>query len=158
MSTIGQIERRTQARVVALFRDRLKYDYLGNWLEREGFEGKGNRNIEPEYLRAWLAKRGVGDVLIGRVLFALEKAIGDTSKSLYDRNQEVYDLLRYGVKVRPDAGENNETVWLIDWKNPESNHFAIAEEVAVEAATRRPTASGRTSCCTSTASRSACWS
>ena len=24
-----------------------------------------------------------------------------------------------------------ETVWLIDWENPEANHFAIAEEVTV---------------------------
>ena len=34
MSTIGQIEKRTQNRVVALFRDRLGYDYLGNWIDR----------------------------------------------------------------------------------------------------------------------------
>lgn len=30
MSTVGQIEKRTQARVVALFRERLRYDYLGD--------------------------------------------------------------------------------------------------------------------------------
>ena len=28
-------------------------------------------------------------------------------------------------------GENTQTVWLIDWKHPENNHFAIAEEVTV---------------------------
>lgn len=76
-------------------------------------------------------------------MFALEKAAGDTSKSLYDRNRAVYDLLRYGVKVKPDISENTETVWLIDWKRPERNHFAIAEEVTVSAAdakahTKRP--------------------
>jgi type I restriction enzyme R subunit len=32
------------------------------------------------------------------------------------------------------VGENTETVWLIDWKNLENNHFAIAEEVTVAAA------------------------
>ena len=36
MSTVGQIERMTQARVVKLFRDTLGYDYLGDWEEREG--------------------------------------------------------------------------------------------------------------------------
>ena len=36
MSTVGQIEKKTQARVVKLFRDTLGYDYLGNWEEREG--------------------------------------------------------------------------------------------------------------------------
>ena len=30
MSTVGQIEKRTQARIVALFQERLGYDYLGN--------------------------------------------------------------------------------------------------------------------------------
>lgn len=29
MSTIGQVERKTQLRVVKLFRDTLGYDYLG---------------------------------------------------------------------------------------------------------------------------------
>ena len=33
MATVGEIEKRTQARVVALFRDRLQYDYLGNWVD-----------------------------------------------------------------------------------------------------------------------------
>lgn len=35
------------------------------------------------------------------------------------------------MKVKADAGENTETVWLIDWKNPTANRFAIAEEVTV---------------------------
>ena len=62
------------------------------------------------------------------------------------------------MKVRPEAGENTDTVWLIDWKHPENNHFAIAEEVTVKAADAKATPSARTSCSTSTASRSACWS
>jgi type I restriction enzyme, R subunit len=99
MTTIGQIERKTQQRVVRLFTDKtypfcLGYTYLGNWEEREGFEGKGNRNIEPELLRAWLKKRGHSDALIGKVLYELEKAAADTSKTLYDRNKDVYSLLR----------------------------------------------------------------
>jgi type I restriction enzyme R subunit len=73
----------------------------------------------------------VADALITRALHVLDKAAGDTSKSLYDRNRAVYELLRYGVKVKPEVGENAVTVWLIDWKNPENNHFAVAEEVTV---------------------------
>jgi type I restriction enzyme, R subunit len=92
MSTIGQIEKKTQARVVALFRDRLGYSYLGNWIDREGHEGKGNRNIEPELLRGWLLKRGVDDALISRALFALEKAAGDSSKHEYKPPIAVYWL------------------------------------------------------------------
>ena len=30
--TVGQIERKTQQRVVKLFRDTLGYHYLGNWI------------------------------------------------------------------------------------------------------------------------------
>lgn len=40
-------------------------------------------------------------------------------------------MLRYGIKLRPDIGENNITVHVIDWNNPEKNNFAIAEEVTV---------------------------
>ena len=35
MTTVGQIEKRTQARVVRLLRDKLGYEYLGDWLERK---------------------------------------------------------------------------------------------------------------------------
>jgi len=138
MSTVGQIERKTQTRVVKLFRAALGYDYLGDWEEREG-----NASIENDLLSAWLKKQGVDEALITRALHLLSKAAGDTSKSIYDRNRAVYELLRYGVKVKPDVGENTQTVWLIDWKHPEKNHFAIAEEVTVTGAsakahTKRP--------------------
>jgi type I restriction enzyme R subunit len=71
--------------------------------------------------------------------FGKATALGG-SKTLYDVNREVYGLLRYGIKVRPDVGEQYITVWLIDWKNFESNDFAIAEEVTIvgEENTKRP--------------------
>ncbi|MEO9215585.1 MAG: type I restriction endonuclease, partial [Rhodanobacter sp.] len=141
MSTVGQLERRTQQRVVALFRDRLGYDYLGDRHDRD------NTNIEPELLRSWLQKQGVTDDLITKALHELDKAAGDHSRSLYDRNRAVYELLRYGVNVVPGVGQNSVTVWLVDWAQPDNNHFAIAEEVTVKgaqlanaakAATKRP--------------------
>ena len=128
MCTVGQIEKLTQARVVALFRERLGYDYLGDKTDLD------NRNIEETLLRDWLSKQGVSDTLINRALHELNKVATDTSKHLYDRNKEVYELLRYGVKVQPGAGENRVTVWLIDWQHPENNHFALAEEVTVKGA------------------------
>ena len=129
MSPAGHSERTTQDRVVALFRDRLRYTYLGNWKDRAG-----NANIEPELLAAWLRRRGVDEALITRALHQLDKAAGDTSKRLYDRNRAVYELLRYGVKVKPEVGEQTVTVWLIDWRDPHANDFALAEEVTVRAA------------------------
>lgn len=118
MTTVGQIEKKTQQRIVRLLCNTLGYDYLGNWEEREG-----NRNIEAALLRAWLKRRGVDDVLITRAIHQLEKAAGDTSKSLYDRNRAVYDLLRYGVKVKAEVGENFQTVWLVDWEHPGKERF-----------------------------------
>jgi type I restriction enzyme R subunit len=126
MSTVGQRERLTQSRIVRLFRERLGYIYLGNWEERPD-----NRNIEENFLREFLKKQKVRDTLINKALYDLNKTAGDQNKSLYDVNEEVYSLLRYGVKVKAEAGEYTETVWLIDWQNPLNNHFAIAEEVTV---------------------------
>jgi len=138
MSTVGQIERATQQRIVKLFSETLDYDYLGNWSDRVG-----NRNIEDDYLLAFLKSQGYDDALITKALHQLSKVAGDQTKSLYDCNSAVYELLRYGVKVKADVGENTQTVWLIDWKNPLNNHFAIAEEVTVKgsdakANTKRP--------------------
>ena len=129
MSNVGQIEKQSQARVVKLFRETLGYDYLGNWIDRVG-----NRNIEPDLLRSFLRKQGYEENLINRALHLLDKAASDTSKSLFDRNKAVYELLRYGVKVKPEVGENTQTVWLIDWKQLLANDFGIAEEVTVKAA------------------------
>lgn len=124
MNKVGQIERATQNRVVKLFRDTLGYDYLGNWEDREN-----NSNVEVESLRTYLTKQGYDDNLISKAIFELTKVAGDQTKSLYDVNHAVHDLLRYGVKVLPEIGAQVQTVHLINWTAPLKNHFAIAEEV-----------------------------
>jgi type I restriction enzyme R subunit len=126
MSTVGQIERKTQKRVVALFHDTLKYTYLGNWGDRPE-----NRNVEEVLLRAFLKQQKVSETLIKKALYELNKTVGDQSRDLYYINKDVYDLLRYGVKVKAEAAKSTKTVWLIDWENPLNNHFGIAEEVTV---------------------------
>jgi len=126
MSNVGQRERATQNRVIQLFRDNLKYDYLGNW-EKD----RENHNIEELYLRAFWKKKRVNDTLANKAWYELNKIAGDQNKSLYDVNKEVYGLLRYGVKVKEGVGETTKTIPLVDWENPENNHFAIAEEVTV---------------------------
>ena len=128
MSTVGERERVTQNRVVQFFQSELDYHYLGDWHDRQS-----NRNVEPHYLRAWLTSRGIDPVLIEKAIRRIDTAaaLGE-GKKLYDANKEVYRLLRYGVKEKTGAGEAKQTIWLIDWKNPENNHFAIAEEVSVK--------------------------
>jgi type I restriction enzyme R subunit len=135
MSEVGQREIRTQKRVVEFFRAALGYAYLGHWKDREG-----NANVEAGLLTDWLKRQGHNDKIIKKVLFELNRAAAlGGSKTLYDANRELYGLLRYGVKVRPEVGEQTETVWLIDWANPDNNDFGVAEEVTVLGAnTKRP--------------------
>ena len=134
MSKVGAIERVTQNRILKLFKNQLEYDYLGDWKDRE------NKNIEPSLLTPFLQKQGYSDKLVERALRELDHAaaLGD-GRSLYEANKDVYRLLRYGIKVKEGAGEQNQTVWLINWSEPENNDFAIAEEVTVKGNnTKRP--------------------
>lgn len=127
MSKVGQIEKKTQKHVIALFRDTLGYQYLGDWHDHAD-----NRNVEEALLRVFLKEeQGYTEDQINKVLYEFNKVAGDQSRSLYDINKDVYQKLRYGVKAKMDAGEKTETFWLIDWKHPERNHFAIAEEVTI---------------------------
>ncbi|MEH2011117.1 type I restriction endonuclease subunit R [Nostoc sp.] len=128
MSQVGQRERITQNRIVQLFQQQLNYRYLGDWYYRPN-----NSNIETEILSTFLCdKQGYSNSLITKALYELNKVAGDQSKSLYDINKEVYSLLRYGVKVKEEVGENTQTVWLINWEEPLENDFAIAEEVTIK--------------------------
>lgn len=125
MSGIGQPERATQNRVIALFRDELGYDYLGDWSDR------ANSNVEEALLTAYLAKSGYSSAQISRALDRLRTEASNPNRSLYDNNKAVYSLLRYGVQVQSAAGEKNKDVKLINWDDAAQNDFAIAEEVTL---------------------------
>ncbi len=127
MERVGAPETTTQNRIINLFQQQLQYRYLGNWQYR-----KNNSNIEENILQEYLTKQGYSPTLINKALYELQKTATDQTKSLYDINQEVYGLLRYGIKDKEDVGENNQTIWLIDWENPQDNDFAIAEEVSIK--------------------------
>ncbi|MEF3073493.1 HsdR family type I site-specific deoxyribonuclease [Methylobacter sp. Wu1] len=133
MSQVGQRERATQNRIVQFFQRELGYRYLGDWQDRPG-----NKNIEVELLTQWLKDRRVSDALIARAIRQLDAAaaLGEGRK-LYYANKEVYRLLRYGVKDKEGAGEQNQTVWLVDWNNPEANDFAIAKEVSIKGESKK---------------------
>ena len=126
MNAIGKPERETQARIVALFRDELRYRYLGDWSDRTG-----NSNIEEGLLSAYLIREGYAKEQIGRAIHLLRTEADNPNRSLYDNNKAVYSLLRYGVPVKIEAGKVTETVKVIDWEHPEKNDFAIAEEVTL---------------------------
>jgi type I restriction enzyme R subunit len=127
MNGVGQPERATQNRVIALFRDELNYRYLGDWTDRDG-----NSNIEEGLLLAWLTKSAYTPEQISRAIYRLKTEADHHSRTLYGNNQAVYNLLRYGVPVKTEAGKVTETVHLINRHEPEKNDFAIAEEVTLK--------------------------
>lgn len=128
MTNVGQIERATQNRIIALFQQQLKYRYIGN-LEKE----EENSNVDEALLTKQLIKKGYSSSLISKALYEFKKITTiNTNDDLYQANKNVYAALRYGVNVKEEAGQNKTTVHLIDWKNPLENDFAIAEEVTIK--------------------------
>ncbi|MBW2558602.1 MAG: HsdR family type I site-specific deoxyribonuclease [Deltaproteobacteria bacterium] len=126
MGNVGDYERITQNRVVNLFQKELGYTYLGNWEDRPN-----NSNIEEALLTGYLRGKGYNPILINKALHALRTAANKYNEGLYTNNKNVYKLLRYGVQIKAEAGENFEPVQLINWEHPLENDFAIAEEVTV---------------------------
>jgi type I restriction enzyme R subunit len=126
MSDVGKAERATQDRVIALFRDELRYRYLGDWTDRDG-----NSNIEEGSLTDYLTRNAYTPAQISVALYKLRSEAENHSRGLYGNNQAVYSLLRYGVSVKIEAGKVTETVQLFNWAEPDKNDFAIAEEVTL---------------------------
>lgn len=124
--TINKPERATQNRVMKLFTDELGYISLGN-LENN----TNNSNIEESQLREYLRKKGHTQEQVNKALDKLQTTANNHSQDLYHNNKDVYQLLRYGVPVKVEAGTPTNTVQLIDWQQPENNDFYIAEEVTV---------------------------
>lgn len=130
-SHIGEPEKSVQNRLLTLFKEKLKYEYLGNYEYRTC-----NRNIESKLLFDYLmsTKKWSGDEA-KRAITKLEKEAYCTPQNMQEKNEKVYSLLRYGVDVSPDVGTKKITVNLIDWEHPDKNQFYIAEEVTINSST-----------------------
>ena len=126
MSDVDKRERITQNRVIDLFCNELGYHYLGDWSDRYD-----NSNIEEDLLTKYLARNNYTHEQISVAKYKLRTEADKHSRNLYGNNQAVYNLLRYGVPVKIEAGKVTETVHLINWKEPAKNDFAIAEEVTL---------------------------
>jgi type I restriction enzyme, R subunit len=133
-SNISKPERATQKRVIELLTQTLGYRYLGDWSDRTG-----NHCIEEGLLTAHLTRSGYSPAHIKAALHKLRSDALLHGRSLYAANQAVYQLLRYGISVKVEAGQVNETVHLVNWGQPSDNDFAIAEEVTLKGGhERRP--------------------
>ncbi len=134
MNNVGQKERITQNRIVKLFQTELNYTYLGNWEDREN-----NSNIEETLLSDYLTRKEYSQIQINKAIYEFKTTANNFNEALYTTNKNVYQLLRYGVRVKTEAGKNFKTVQLINWKDFKDNDFAIAEEVTIKGErTKRP--------------------
>lgn len=133
--SIGKPEWESQRRIIDLFKNELDYTYLGDWSDRDG-----NSNIEEGLLTDYLTgKAGYSQTQVNAVIHRLRTEADHSHRGLYGNNKAVYELLRYGVSVKTEAGKPSETVQLINWADPEKNNFAIAEEVTLKGGhERRP--------------------
>ncbi|MCD8527959.1 MAG: HsdR family type I site-specific deoxyribonuclease [Candidatus Pacebacteria bacterium] len=78
-----------------------------------------------EKLNSSIAKSAIDD--------AIEEITKDRSKmSMVKANKEIYELLKNGVKVDVVSGDGTrdvETVRVIDFDNPENNHFTLVSQM-----------------------------
>jgi SWI2/SNF2 ATPase/Type I restriction modification DNA specificity domain len=100
MNAIGKAEMVTQNRVITLFRDELKYTYLGDWGGR-----LGNSNIEERLLKDYLTKCNYSPEQTSRAIYLLITEAKNPRRSLYENNKAIYGLLRYGVDVQIEVGQ-----------------------------------------------------
>ena len=88
-------EIKTQERVIDLFKNELGYEYIGD------LQGLDNKNIREDELKSWLKSRGYSDKLIDKALKKLQYENHTSGgRKLYDANEAIYSLLRYGVKLK----------------------------------------------------------
>ena len=116
--------------------------------ERFGSSGTLGRETSQEVIlvpRLRTALRRLNPKLpAAAISAAIEEITKDRSaKAPAAANQEVYALLKDGVKLRlrgKDGEEADEMVRVIDWRNPATNDFLLASQVTVlgEVHSRRP--------------------
>ena len=113
----------TQQRIIQLFREKIKYEYIGNLREQE------NSNIVETKLKDYLIRQEYSPELCRRAINSLVAA--SRLPDLTEANKAVYSLLHYGSSEQEHVGAHHETVNFINWEKPFKNDFYIAEEVTV---------------------------
>ena len=118
-------ERKLQNRVIQWLKDDLSYRFLGD------FTDLNNGPIKEDLLRKNLVKRGYSKDVINIAISDIQRKVANQTDSLYQVNETVYSLLRYGDQGVKNEQGNRITVQYIDWENVGNNDFYVAEEVSV---------------------------
>jgi type I restriction enzyme R subunit len=124
MSQVSELERVTQNRVIDLLKAQ-GYSYLGDLTKLS------NQNVREDDFIKYQVSRGVSEELARRAYEQFESITNQMAKSLYERNLDTYNAIRYGIDLAPEIGEKKTTIKPIDFKDPSKNHFYVAEEVTV---------------------------
>lgn len=133
--------------------DRLVQKTTAEFLEKElGWESTYGYNTETLGEEGTLGRRDEGDVVLLRYLRrkleelnpghpaeAYAQAVDQltatsASKNLLQANREMYGLVRDGVRVEykaPDGGRRSPRLKVIDFDDPERNHFLVVRELWV---------------------------
>ena len=122
MSTIGNPERATQDRVIALFRDELNYRYFGDWSERGA-----NNNIEESLLSGYLTRSGYTPAQVSR---ALDKLRIEAPEVICLHNKMI-------LQVRPETSTERKEAILEGWYR-EQLHRTGSIRLITELAKKRP--------------------
>lgn len=136
---ISQKERQYQNEIVKLFRDKLKYDYLGSFQYPKNSQTRENGEKNTPIIESEL-RRFLSSPKYGYTELQIEEAIRQTKEMaklsdskrgiLADTNNKLYEVLTTHLAIQPDAEHHHENVYLFDFNEPLDNNFSIAEEVS----------------------------
>lgn len=124
MSQVTDPERVTQNRVIELLKG-IGYTYLGDLTKFS------NQNVREADFVKYQESKGISTELAERAFEQFESVANQMAKSLYERNLDTYNLIRYGIDLAPEIGEKKITIRPIDFTDICKNHFYVAEEVTV---------------------------
>ena len=126
-----ETERQLQERVKHWLINELHYKFLGS------LENINNSSVIVELLRKNLLSRNYSLDVIKKAMANFENISQNQNLSLYQLNEKIYNLLRYGGMGIKDKNGHDVTVNYIDWKNFDKNDFYIAEKFQFYALTEK---------------------
>ena len=118
---------------------KLGWEYCGAYTEAMGAEGTLGRSLKSEVFLTRHLRGALERLNPGQPAEAIEAAVTEITRdrsALHHAraNREVYELLRDRVPVtvrKPDGSKQTERLAVIDWENPENNHFLVVSQMWV---------------------------